>query len=80
MSAREILNQVAAEVKTCTKCKLYQSARNGVPGEGPVDAEILFIGEGPGFYEDQQGRPFVGIPAPKEGEHEMIWASGTVQF
>lgn len=54
------LDLVAAEVKVCTKCKLYKGAKNGVPGEGPADAEIMLIGEGPGFYEDQQGRPFVG--------------------
>jgi DNA polymerase len=56
----EVLAQVAAEVKACTKCKLYKGAKQGVPGEGPAAAELLFIGEGPGFYEDQQGRPFVG--------------------
>jgi uracil-DNA glycosylase family 4 len=60
MSAPQLLEEVAAEVKTCTKCKLYKGARQGVPGEGPATAEILLIGEGPGFYEDQQGRPFVG--------------------
>ena len=55
-----VLQQVAAEVKACTQCKLYKGAKQGVPGEGPANAEILFVGEGPGFYEDQQGRPFVG--------------------
>ena len=60
MSAEEELKAVAAEVRGCTKCKLYKGAKNGVPGEGPPDAEIMFIGEGPGFHEDQQGRPFVG--------------------
>jgi DNA polymerase len=58
--AQAELEIIAAEVKACTKCKLYKSAKQGVPGEGPPTAEILFIGEGPGFYEDQQGRPFVG--------------------
>lgn len=58
--AQAELDLIAQEVKACTKCKLYKSARQGVPGEGPANAEILFIGEGPGFYEDQQGRPFVG--------------------
>ena len=60
MSAPQLLEEVAAEVKACTTCKLYTGARQGVPGEGPATAEILLIGEGPGFYEDQQGRPFVG--------------------
>jgi DNA polymerase len=54
------LERVAAEVKVCTKCPLSQSRTNAVPGEGPAHARILFIGEGPGFHEDRQGRPFVG--------------------
>lgn len=60
MSAETELNEIAEEVKVCTKCKLYKGAKNAVPGEGPADAEIMFIGEGPGFHEDRQGRPFVG--------------------
>jgi uracil-DNA glycosylase len=55
-----MIEDIAAEVRACTKCRLHQSAKRGVPGEGPATAEILFIGEGPGFHEDQQGRPFVG--------------------
>lgn len=54
------LEQVAAEVRMCTNCPLHQGRTNAVPGEGPADADIMFIGEGPGFHEDQQGRPFVG--------------------
>jgi len=60
MSAETDLALVASEVKACTLCKLHRGAKQGVPGEGPAQAEIMFIGEGPGFYEDQQGRPFVG--------------------
>jgi uracil-DNA glycosylase len=60
MSAEEILFQVAKEVTVCKKCMLYHSRKNAVPGEGPADAEIMFIGEGPGFNENEQGRPFVG--------------------
>jgi DNA polymerase len=54
------LNQLYQKVATCTLCRLHESRTNAVPGEGPPDAEIMFIGEGPGFHEDQQGRPFVG--------------------
>lgn len=60
MGAAEELAQIAAEVNACTLCKLYQHATKGVPGEGPPDAKIMFIGEAPGFHEDRQGRPFVG--------------------
>lgn len=54
------LEHIADQVRACTRCPLYKTATKGVPGEGPVSAEIMMIGEGPGFHEDQQGRPFVG--------------------
>lgn len=54
------LATVAAEVSVCTKCILHKSRVKAVPGEGPAHADIMFIGEGPGFHENQQGRPFVG--------------------
>jgi len=60
MSAEEVLAQVAKEVSVCQKCALYHSRKKAVPGEGPANAEIMFIGEGPGFHENEQGRPFVG--------------------
>jgi uracil-DNA glycosylase len=60
MSTEEILKEVAAEVSTCTKCDLCKGRTKAVPGEGNPHAGIMFIGEGPGFHEDKQGRPFVG--------------------
>lgn len=54
------LDAVAAEVSACTGCKLHLSRKLAVPGEGPADSELMFIGEGPGFHENEQGRPFVG--------------------
>jgi uracil-DNA glycosylase family 4 len=54
------LKALAAEVARCTRCLLHRGRTKAVPGEGPEDAEIMFIGEAPGFHEDQQGRPFVG--------------------
>jgi len=54
------LEQLYQEIIGCQKCILSQSRRNAVPGEGSEEAEIVFIGEAPGFHEDQQGRPFVG--------------------
>jgi uracil-DNA glycosylase family 4 len=56
----EELEKVAREVAQCTHCELQYSRKHAVPGEGPADAEIMFIGEGPGFHENEQGRPFVG--------------------
>ncbi|SVB02047.1 uncharacterized protein METZ01_LOCUS154901 [marine metagenome] len=47
-------------VATCTDCSLCETRTYSVPGEGPEKSDILLIGEGPGFHEDQQGRPFVG--------------------
>ncbi len=60
MDAQEVLNQIAKEVAVCEKCVLHHSRKHAVPGEGPAQSEIMFIGEGPGFYENEQGRPFVG--------------------
>ncbi len=54
------LDQVAAEAATCTKCRLAQGRTQVVFGVGDPDADLLFIGEGPGFHEDKQGEPFVG--------------------
>ncbi|HYW89735.1 MAG TPA: uracil-DNA glycosylase [Chloroflexota bacterium] len=54
------LEVIGADVRACRACKLCERRTLGVPGEGSSTAEIMFIGEGPGFHEDQQGRPFVG--------------------
>lgn len=54
------LPQVARAVHDCTRCKLHQSRNRAVPGEGPAPADIMLVGEGPGFNEDKQARPFVG--------------------
>jgi len=60
MNPQEVLKQVSQEVSGCTKCVLQYSRKLAVPGEGPANAEIMFIGEGPGFHENEQGRPFIG--------------------
>jgi uracil-DNA glycosylase family 4 len=57
---RAALDAIAAEIRTCTRCPLHQGRTRAVPGEGHPDTEVMFVGEGPGFHEDQQGRPFVG--------------------
>ena len=54
------LNDLYKEITVCRRCALSKTATRAVPGEGPENARIMFIGEGPGFHEDQQGRPFVG--------------------
>jgi len=54
------LADIAALVAECTKCKLCESRTNTVPGEGPTDARLVVVGEGPGRTEDETGRPFVG--------------------
>ena len=51
-------------MRVCTDCPLYRGTTHGVPGEGSATAQLMFIGEAPGYQEDQQGRPFVG-PAGK---------------
>jgi DNA polymerase len=54
------LEEIAAEVRVCTKCRLHQTRTKAVPGEGDPDTEVVFVGEGPGENEDRQGRPFIG--------------------
>ncbi|MFL5676153.1 MAG: uracil-DNA glycosylase family protein [Chloroflexota bacterium] len=54
------LEAIAADVRICTDCRLHQTRTKAVPGEGAADTEVVFVGEGPGFNEDRQGRPFVG--------------------
>jgi uracil-DNA glycosylase len=56
----ELINELIEEVKACKRCALHKSRVKSVPGEGPEDATIMFIGEAPGYHENQQGRPFVG--------------------
>jgi uracil-DNA glycosylase family 4 len=57
MSALTELNQ---QIALCRKCDIARLRTKVVPGEGAEDAAIMFIGEAPGWHEDQQGRPFVG--------------------
>jgi uracil-DNA glycosylase family 4 len=66
---RAALAAIAAEVSTCTRCRLAQGRTRAVPGEGNPDTEVVFVGEGPGQNEDQQGRPFVG----RAGELLVKW-------
>jgi DNA polymerase len=61
MSALSELNE---QIAHCQKCEISRSRTRAVPGEGAENADIMFIGEAPGWHEDQQGRPFVG-PAGK---------------
>ena len=54
------LEQLHAEVRACTKCGLHATRTQAVPGVGPQPADIMIVGEAPGFNEDRQGEPFVG--------------------
>ena len=56
----ELLDWMAELIKVCPRCRLSQSRRNAVPGEGSPQAALMFVGEAPGAAEDSQGRPFVG--------------------
>ena len=60
MSREKELQEIASEIASCTKCPLHASRTNPVPGEGSVNAKVMFIGEAPGAEEDRTGRPFVG--------------------
>jgi len=54
------LRELYEEIALCQQCELAKHRTKVVPGEGAEDADIMFIGEAPGWHEDQQGRPFVG--------------------
>ncbi len=56
----DTLAAISDEIRACRSCPLWKTARQAVPGEGSPESGILFLGEAPGFNEDQQGRPFVG--------------------
>jgi len=57
---QQILFEINREILNCRKCPLHQMKKNYVPGEGAIEPDVMFIGEGPGETEDQFGRPFVG--------------------
>lgn len=87
MSAEETLKQIATEVSVCTRCTLHTTRNKSVPGEGPANAEILLIGEGPGQNEDMQGRPFIGAAGKFLSEllaqaglkREDVWITNVVK-
>jgi len=54
------LEKLNEQIKTCRKCRLWQGAKNGVPGEGPLQAKVMRVGQNPGAEEDKTGMPFVG--------------------
>jgi DNA polymerase len=69
-----IAENLYARVRECDLCPLARTRTHAVPGEGPLEAEVMFIGEAPGMNEDRQGRPFVG----QAGQflNELIAAAG----
>jgi len=87
MSAEQTLAGIASEISTCERCALHASRKLPVPGEGPARAEVMFIGEGPGFYENEQGRPFVGasgqflsqLLAQAELRRSEVWIGNVVK-
>lgn len=48
------------QIYGCRRCRLWQGAKHGVPGEGPLNAKVMLVGQNPGVVEDETGRPFVG--------------------
>ncbi len=60
MTVAHEIEELYTEVRGCQRCALAKTRTLAVPGEGPLDSEVMFIGEAPGVNEDRQGRPFVG--------------------
>ncbi len=54
------LAQLEEQICNCRKCRLWENAKHAVPGEGPADAKVMFVGQNPGAEEDEAGRPFIG--------------------
>jgi DNA polymerase len=54
------LEELNNQIYVCRKCRLWQGAKHGVPGEGPINAKVMLVGQNPGAEEDETGRPFVG--------------------
>ncbi len=54
------VSEIAREIRSCKKCPLWEARINAVPGDGPVSADVMIIGEAPGRTEDLHGKPFVG--------------------
>ncbi|MBL8901221.1 MAG: uracil-DNA glycosylase [Planctomycetes bacterium] len=79
---------LAREVQSCRACRLCEKRKLAVPGEGPADARVAFVGEGPGYDEDRSGRPFVGAAGQlltaiiERGmglERSRVWIGNTVK-
>jgi len=60
MTRKDSLTKLNQEIRNCKKCPLWKTRKNTVPGEGPANAKIIFVGQAPGSEEDKTGRPFVG--------------------
>ncbi|MGQ9459685.1 MAG: type-4 uracil-DNA glycosylase [Candidatus Bathyarchaeaceae archaeon] len=60
MPKLDTMKTIEAEVRSCSKCQLWKHRKNAVPGEGNIDATVMFVGEAPGYWEDVKGKPFVG--------------------
>lgn len=60
MNKKEEIQKLNQEIRNCQKCPLAKVRRNAVPGEGPIDAKIMVVGQAPGREEDKVGRPFIG--------------------
>jgi len=60
MGKEELMKKLEERIRNCQKCPLAQLRTNAVPGAGSYDAKVMFVGEAPGYWEDQKGLPFVG--------------------
>lgn len=60
MNREELIKRLEERIRKCQKCPLGRLRTNAVPGSGSYDAKVMFVGEAPGYWEDQKGLPFVG--------------------
>jgi DNA polymerase len=78
------LSELCQEIERCNRCEIAKDRNRAVPGEGANEADIMFIGEAPGWHEDQQGRPFVGPagndPLPQEIANCNRWLNRQIEL
>jgi len=60
MGKEELMKKLEEKIRNCQKCPLGRLRTNAVPGSGSYEAKVMFVGEAPGYWEDQKGLPFVG--------------------
>jgi len=60
LTKAQLMIKMAEKIRVCVQCPLWEKRKNAVPGDGDINASVVFVGEAPGYWEDIKGLPFVG--------------------